>query len=226
MLFPKLHLEEEEVRLRLIEEDQGLRPVERDLPGQFRPDRAGGPGDEHRATRKIRGQLRQRQLNRLSTQEVLDPHIAQLIDTDVASQHLGDSRQDLERKPGPLAQLHDPPELDRLHRRHRDDHHLGALAASDVRQVAGCADHVNPVDRHPPLGPVVVHEPHRSVPGRYPQHLARQQVARVSRADDEHPPRVPVEAAPEMPQALTKHPVRNPQSRHQKHGQDPFDHDD
>jgi hypothetical protein len=99
VLPSQLHLEEEQRRLRLVQDHQPARLVQCHLSRQLRSDGAGGAGDENAAPLQVPRQFRQLQLHRFPAQQVLDAHLAELTQPDVAIEHLANARQHLEREP-------------------------------------------------------------------------------------------------------------------------------
>ncbi len=222
----QLPLNLEERRLRPLDQHHLPGPEPGHLPAQLAADAAAGPGDEHHA---VLDQLLQRlevQRHRLAPEQVLDGHVAQLVELGLPLDELIEPRHGADGHPGRLAEVDDVPHLLAGRGRNGDHDLVDLQLARQVGHVGQGAAHRHPVDANAALGAVVVGEAHRVVaPAAGLLHLAHQHLAGVARADDEDAPPLDlplVDAGRQLPQRAHA----EAQAAHQHDGQQPVDDQD
>jgi hypothetical protein len=172
----------------VVDEDQPGRPGASRLPAELRADRAAGARDEHRLVAEVRRDLGEVDFDRLAAEDVLDLHRPDLRgEVVVAGDQLVQPRERLDRHLRVTGQLdHLLPHVARGGR-DRDKHLVGPVVPEDVGELGGRAEDAYAVDAEVFLAPVIVDEADGRVAERARlQHLADDELPRVSGADDDH----------------------------------------
>ncbi len=183
----ELLVDVEERRLGPLEEHDATRAQRRDLAAQLGADAAAGAGDEDRSAGHQLAHRPGRDVDRLTTQQVLHAHRAHAVDGHGLVEQLVDGRERPDGRPRGLAHgdhLAQPIAADAGHG-HDDLDHLPL--AHDARQLLRPAHDVDAVDLLAVLLAVVVQEGDGLQAQRpVAAHLAHEHGAGLTRAVDEH----------------------------------------
>ncbi len=158
-----------------------------DLPAKLRADGAAAAGDQDALAAQQRSHGRGVGLHRVAAQQVLDPHIAQLVDADRAIQNLVHAGDDACPHARLVADAHDVADFHPRRGRHGDDHLARLVLLDHLRDGMAVAQHRHTVDAHVVLAQIVIQEAHWIQPQvRVALQLPHNHRAGVPRAHDQH----------------------------------------
>ena len=132
-----------------------------DLPAELGADGAARAGDEHALAPQHAAHRADVGAHRLAAQQVLDPHLAQLVNADAAVQQLVDAGDDARLHPCLAADAHDVTDLGAGRGGHGDDDLADLVGGDHLRDGVAVAQHRHAVDLHVVLAQVVVQEADR-----------------------------------------------------------------
>ena len=194
------------------------------LAAELRSDRAARAGHQYRATAHVGAHGGGVELNGLAPEDVLHLHGAQLGDeVVVAVDEVVHVRQRLDGHSGRAAGRDHRGAFAAAGRRHGDVHLVGLARLEDLGQIVRRPDHLDALEAVAQLVGVVVDERDRRV-ARQPvaEHLAQDQVAGVTGADDQHLLALSDERAP--PRALDQRAGENARAAQQDQREDQVQH--
>ena len=219
---PQLLLDVVGVVLIDVEDNQAAGVVGGNLAAQLAADGAAAAGDQDRLALDVAGDLVQIDLDAVAAQQVLDLHIADLLNVHAARGNVRQGRDHLGLTAGLLADFENLALLLRRRRGDGEDDLLDVVAVGHLADVRPGANDGNAADGAADLLTVVVDEADHAVAGG----LAAVQViqnhgARRSCADNHRSG--PVPAADAALEHLPDHPVAEADGKHHGHQQQGMD---
>ena len=220
----QLAIDLEEVVLGVVDHHEPADLHAQQLAAELGSDRAARAGHQYRATAHVGADGGGVELNGLAPEDVLHLHGAQLGDeVVVAVDEVVHVRQRLDGHSGRAAGRDHLGAFAAAGRRHGDVHLVGLARLEDLGQVVRRPDHLDALEAVAQLVGVVVDERDRRV-ARQPvaEHLAQDQVAGVTGADDQHLLALSDERAP--PRALDQRAGENARAAQQDQREDQVQH--
>jgi hypothetical protein len=126
-----------QVRLVVVQQVEPARVEHRDLAGDLGADRAASAGDQHDAVLEQPADRGQVGDDRLASQQVVDPELAQVVDRHLVVHPLAQGRQYAQRDSGSLGEVGHPSHQRRRCGAQREDDLVDEQLADDALQVLG-----------------------------------------------------------------------------------------
>jgi len=151
--------------LAMTQQHQRCGPAALDLPAELRPDRPARARDQHALARQQFPDPGRIGLHRLAAQQIIDLHVAQLVELDAPVQQLVDARHDASSHARGLADVDELAHGPARCARHGDDDLVDMMLSDELWDRLSSSQHPNPVQHHPVFRRVIVDEPNRNQAG-------------------------------------------------------------